>query len=104
MRFIKDVLDNLSQMSKKNKMLGILKPVLSATDEFFFGTDKVTGVPHILDHMDIKRFMSFVIIGLMPAVIAAVYLWGLGVIAVILVSYICGGIVETIFAITRKKE
>ncbi len=81
-----------------------LKPILLAVDEFFFGTDKVSTVPHILDHMDMKRFMSFVVIGLIPAVIASVYFWGLRVIAIILVSYICGGIVETIFAITRKKE
>ena len=87
-----------------NFIRNIFKPVISATDEFFFGTDKVTAVPHILDNMDMKRFMSFVVIALMPAVAAAVYLWGLRVIAIILISYIFGGIVEVAFAIARKKE
>lgn len=104
MKFIRNILENLNKLSQKNKFLNILKPVISATDEFFFGTDKVTTLPHILDNMDMKRFMSLVVIALMPAVIASVYLWGLRVIAVILVSYIFGGIVEVIFAIARKKE
>ena len=42
----------------------ILKPVFNAIDEFLFGTDKVTIVPHIADHMDIKRYMSFVVLAL----------------------------------------
>lgn len=104
MKFLENILRNLNEMSRKNKLLGLFKPLLSATDEFFFGTDKVTSVPHMLDHMDIKRFMSFVIIALVPCVAASIYFWGYRVIAIILVSYICGGIVETIFAITRKKE
>ncbi|MBI4335650.1 MAG: RnfABCDGE type electron transport complex subunit D, partial [Candidatus Omnitrophica bacterium] len=78
--------------------------VLNALDEFFFGTDKVTTLPHIIDHIDIKRFMTFVVIGLLPATIAAVYLWGLRVLAVIIVSYAFGGLVEVAFAIYRKKE
>lgn len=104
MRFIKNTIDNLYNIIGKNKLLAKLKPVLLATDEFFFGTEKVTTLPHILDHIDIKRFMSFVIIALLPAVAAAVYFWGLRVIAVILVSYIFGGLVEVAFAIARKKE
>lgn len=82
----------------------ILKPIITATDEFFFGTAKVMTVPHIADNLDMKRFMSLVVIALMPAVAAAVYLWGLRVIAIILVSYIFGGAAEVAFAIVRKKE
>ena len=104
MRFLRRAIDNLYELMERNKYLKAFKPVLNATDEFFFGTDKVTRLPHILDYMDMKRFMSFVVIALMPAVIGAVYFWGMRVIAVILVSYIFGGIVEVIFAITRKKE
>ena len=104
MKLIKDILDNLNKASQKNKLLGLFKPVLSATDEFFFGTDKVTALPHIVDHIDIKRYMSFVIVGLLPAIIAAVYFWGLRVLLVIAVSYAFGGLVEVAFAIARKKE
>ena len=104
MKFLRQRLDNLRNLSQKNKLLAFLKPVINAADEIYFGTDKVTTVPHILDCMDIKRYMSLVIAALIPVVVAAVYLWGLRVLAVIAVSYIFGGLVETIFAIARKKE
>ncbi len=104
MQFIKNTIDNLYGIIEKNKYLKKLKPILLATDELFFGTDKVTTLPHIVDYIDIKRFMSFVIVGLIPATLAAIYFWGLRVIAVIMVSYIFGGLVEVAFAITRKKE
>src|SRR3989338_4103659 len=104
MKFVRNILDYLNEISRKKKYLHKLKPVLVATDEFFFGTDKVATFPHIVDYLDIKRFMSFVIVGLVPATLAAVYFWGLRVIAVIMVSYIFGGLIEVAFAIVRKKE
>ena len=82
----------------------ILKPVFNAIDEFLFGTDKVTIVPHIADHMDIKRYMSFVVLALVPAVAASVYFWGFRALLLIAVSYAFGGLVEVLFAAIRKKE
>jgi len=101
---LKKTLEDLSH----NKNLAKFRPLFKAIDEFFFGTDKVTIVsprsPHILDQMDIKRYMSVVIIALLPVVFSAVYFYGLRVILLIAVSYLCGGIVEILFAIMRKKE
>ena len=82
----------------------ILKPVFKAIDEFLFGTDKVTIVPHIADHMDLKRYISFVVLALVPAVAASVYFWGIRVLLLIAVSYAFGGLVEVLFAAIRKKE
>lgn len=104
MKIIRNILDNLEQKVEKSRLLRKFKPVIKATDDFFFGTDKVASLPHISDHLDLKRYMSLVIIALMPATIAAVYLWGLRVISIILVSYIFGGLVEVAFAVVRKKE
>jgi len=104
MQFIKKTIDNLYILMGKNKYLAKFKPVLVATDEFFFGTDKVTTLPHIVDSLDIKRFMSMVVIALIPVTLASVYFWGLRILAIIAVSYIFGGLVEVAFAITRKKE
>jgi len=91
-----------------NKRLAKIRPLFRAIDEFFFGTAKVTIVsprsPHILDQMDIKRYMLLVILALLPAVFSAIYFYGLRVILLIAISYICGGIVEVLFAIIRKKE
>ena len=81
-----------------------MKFLRKIADEFFFGTDKVTKfAPHIMDGLDIKRYMSFVIIALIPAVIAGIYLYGLRVLVVIAVSYAFGGIVEVAFSVIRKK-
>lgn len=104
MKFLREIFENLDKLSQQNKFFRRVKPLINATDEFFFGTDKVTTSPHIVDHIDIKRFMGFVIIGLLPATIAAVYFWGLRVLLVIAISYIFGGLVEVAFAVVRKKE
>ncbi len=80
--------------------------ILTATFEgILFGVPKVTpGAPHILDNIEIKRFMSVAIIALMPSTAASIYFFGLQAVKIILVSYISGGIVEVLFAFVRKKE
>ncbi|MEK6728083.1 MAG: RnfABCDGE type electron transport complex subunit D [Candidatus Omnitrophota bacterium] len=104
MRILHKVIDSMYGLIGKNKFLSKFKPVLVATDEFFFGTDKVTNLPHIVDYMDIKRFMALVVVALIPVTIASVYFWGLRVLAIIAVSYAFGGMVEVAFAAIRKKE
>jgi len=102
---IRKLLDRGYKLLEKNKKIAKLKPVLDAADGFFFGTDKVTtSAPHILDYLDIKRFMATVIVALVPVVVASVYFYGLRVILLIAVSYLCGGLCEVAFAIVRKKE
>src|SRR3989338_7455250 len=99
MNFLEKTIESLYGIIGKNKLLSKFKPVLVATDEFFFGTDKVTTVPHIVDYMDIKRFMSLVVIALIPVTIASIYFWGLRVLVIIAVSYFFGGLVEVAFAV-----
>lgn len=104
MKILKDILEKTSSFVKKNPKLRKFYPLIEATDEFFFGTDKTTKfTPHILDGIDIKRYMSFVIIGLIPATIASIYFYGLRVLAIIAVSYAFGGLTEAAFSIFRKK-
>lgn len=104
MKIVKGIIEKIHAVIEKNKYLNKLKPVLNAADEALFGTNKVNAVPHIADYLDIKRFMAMVVLALVPATLAAVYFWGLRVLAVIAVSYIFGGLVEVGFAIVRKKE
>lgn len=104
MKLVRTIIDRLYRISASGG-LSKLKPVIDATDALFFGTDRTTtSAPHILDNLDIKRYMSTVIIALLPATIAAIYFYGFRVLLIIAVSYIFGGITEVIFAITRKKE
>lgn len=104
MGVIRHLLDNINQASERQPLIGMFKPVIKAMDDFFYGTDKVTSTPHILDNIDIKRYMSVVILGLLPATLAAIYFWGLRVLLVIVVSYLFGGLVEVAFAMGRKKD
>lgn len=92
-------------MNDKLKNNKYLKPIINAGDFFFRGPDEVTtGAPHVVDHMDIKRYMSMVIIALMPSTLAALYYYGFRALAIILVSYIAGGMVEVLFAIFKGDE
>jgi RnfABCDGE-type electron transport complex D subunit len=104
MKFLKTILDRSKKFIKKTPFLKRFYPVLEATDEFFFGTDKTTLIaPYILDWIDIKRYMSLVIIALIPSAIAGIYFYGLRVIIVIFISYIFGGLTEVLFSIGRRK-
>jgi RnfABCDGE-type electron transport complex D subunit len=104
MRILRKLVEATYKFIDKRPLLGKLKPVVEAADELLFGTDKVTvGAPHILDSIDIKRYMSFVIFALLPATVAGIYLYGLRIIAVIAVSYVFGGATEIAFSAMRGK-
>ena len=91
--------------------LGAVKPlrrftvVFNTLDGILFGTRALTpGAPHILDHIEIKRYMSLVIVALLPSTVSAIVFFGWHAVAMIITSYICGGIVEVAFAVIRKKD
>ncbi|MCD6396298.1 MAG: RnfABCDGE type electron transport complex subunit D [Spirochaetaceae bacterium] len=104
-------------MQQKNKVQALLhnmgemkafykfKAIFETIEGIIFGTSEVTsGAPHIRDSIEIKRYMSFAVLALMPATIAAVYFYGLYALAIIMTSYVAGGITEVTFAIIRNKE
>lgn len=104
MKILRNILDRTKQIIEKNPLLKKLYPIYEATDEIFFGTDKTARfAPFISDAIDVKRYMSLVIVALLPAVAASIYFYGIRVIAIIIVSYTFGGITEVIFSIIRKK-
>lgn len=87
------------------KIFSPFKAIFETIDGIVFGTPHVTpGAPHFVDHIEIKRFMSFAILALLPTTVASVYFFGSHVLWMILVSYAVGGIVEVSFALIRKRE
>ena len=91
--------------------LGAVRPlqrfavVFNTLDGILFGTRALTpGAPHILDHIEIKRYMALVIVALLPSTVSAIVYFGWHAVAMIITSYICGGIVEVAFAVIRKKD
>lgn len=87
------------------KLLRPFKPALDAFDEVLFGTARTTKeTPHVTDHLDVKRYMTFVIVALFPSALASVYFFGVRVLFMIAVSYVVGGAIEVLFGVIRKKE
>ncbi|WP_299982230.1 NADH:ubiquinone reductase (Na(+)-transporting) subunit B [Desulfobacula sp.] len=103
-----------------------LKPLFDATKTFlFFPSSKTRYTPFVRDSLDLKRFMSFVLISLLPVLIFGIYNTGfqagiargesytffqaflLGssyVLPIIIVSYAVGFFWEVLFAVIRKHK
>lgn len=105
MKVVRKGLNRLSNFINKRPTLRKTSPVFEALDAALFGTGETKSfAPHIADNIDIKRYMTSVIIALLPATFAGIYFYGLRVIAVILISYVAGGATEVLFAVIRKKQ
>ena len=87
------------------KIFSPFKAIFETMDGIIFGTPHVTpGAPHFVDHIEIKRFMIFADLAILPTAIAAGYFFGIHVLWMIIVSFVVGGIVEVSFALIRKRE
>ena len=105
MKPIMKIFDWLRPTFSKDGKLAPLKPVFDAADNFFFAPRTVTlAAPHVRDPLDVKRFMTMVIIAVLPCLATAFYFFGWRMIPMIIVSYAAGGLVEVIFAVVRKEE
>jgi Na+-transporting NADH:ubiquinone oxidoreductase subunit B/electron transport complex protein RnfD len=101
MKVVKPLFEGL----KKNRLLRPVKPIIETLEGIVLGSPETTvGAPHFVDHIEIKRYMSTVILALIPTTAAAVVFFGWYVLAMILTSYVVGGIIEVAFALIRKKE
>jgi len=104
-KFIQQIFDKVRPTFSEDGKLGAFKPLFEAMDNFFFApSSRTIAAPHARDPLDVKRFMSMVIIAVIPSLIASIYFFGLRLIPMIIVSYAVGGAVEVIFAIVRKEE
>ncbi len=126
MKAIKQIFDAQRKHFSNGGRLRFLKPLFDATETVFFIPGIVTRTaPFIRDHLDIKRFMSVVLIALMPPLFFGIYNAGyqshiasglsLDTVAVltkglkivlplIIVSYGVGFFWETLFASVRKHQ
>ncbi|QTA89865.1 NADH:ubiquinone reductase (Na(+)-transporting) subunit B [Desulfonema magnum] len=124
MKIIKNIFDSQRKHFDKRGKWEKFYPVFEATETFFFIPDHVTQKgPHVRDSLDVKRFMSFVILALMPPLFFGIYNTGYQsnlvsglpldfftvfskglsiVLPLIIVSYAVGFFWEFLFAIIRK--
>jgi len=103
-KWLLKIIDAVRPTFEEGGKLRLLNPVFGALEHFFFAPSTTTiGAPHVRDPMDLKRFMSMAIIAVVPCALAALYLFGLRFIAIVIVSYAVGLTVETLFAMIRKE-
>ena len=105
MKLLRKLFEGAAPHFREGGKLRAGKPLYEAMENFFFApSTRTIAAPHLRDPLDVKRFMSMVIVALIPCVVLSLYFFGLRILAMIVVSYAAGGAVETIFAIVRKAE
>ena len=105
MKQIENTFKKMRPHFEEGGSLHLLHPVYKALENFFFLADiKTENAPYGRDPIEIKRYMSTVIIALIPAFLAAIYFFGWRVLLLLIVSYVAGGAVEVLFALARKEE
>jgi len=124
MKMIQKIFDSQRKHFEEKGKLRMLRPLFEATETFFFFPGNLTtNSPFVRDNLDVKRFMSFVILALIPPFIFGIYNTGwqsckatgmsldfatvffqgaLIVLPLVIVSYAVGFFWEILFASLRK--
>jgi RnfABCDGE-type electron transport complex D subunit len=83
-----------------------LRPGWETISAFFFATGQVNPLtgPHVRDNTDLKRYMTAVMLAAGPTVAASIYFFGWRSLALVVMCYIVGIVIEMGFAIYNKEE
>ncbi len=105
MNWLQKLFDSSKPHFEKRGTFAFFKPLFEAIEFiFFYPPARTPTAPHVRDPLDIKRYMSIVIVALLPCIAASIWFFGPRILLMILVSYAVGGLVEVIFACIRKTE
>ena len=105
MKALQNLMNKVRPLFEEEGKLSNLHALFQAMDTFLFAApEKTRHLPHGRDPMDVKRYMSFVILALVPSLIASVYFFGLRILLMFIVSYVAGGTAEVLFSVIRKDE
>ena len=98
----REIIEFFDKKFEKSKF----RPAWDTVSTFFFSTKTVTPMsgPHIRDFTDLKRYMSVAMGAVAPTVLASVYFFGWRCLAIVIISYIVGIIIELGFAINNNEE
>lgn len=83
-----------------------LRPAWDTISTFFFSlktVNQLTG-PHVRDNTDLKRYMTAVMLAAGPTVVASIYFFGWRSLALVIMCYIVGIVIEIGFAIANREE
>ncbi len=83
-----------------------LKPAWETISTFYFSPKNNNPAigPHIRDNTDLKRYMSVVMGAAAPTVLASIYLFGWRSLAIVMLCYIVGIVIEMAFAVANDEE
>ena len=98
------VFGKIGPVFEKGRPLHFIHPAYEAIENFLLWPSTRTDIaPHVRDPQDVKRFMSMVMLCVMPCIAASIYFFGWRIVPMIVVTYASGLIVEWIFAVIRKE-
>lgn len=99
---LREIIEYFDRKFEKSKF----RPAWDTISTFFFSARTVTPMygPHVRDFTDLKRYMSVVMAAAGPTVLASVYFYGWRCLAIVVLSYIVGIIIELAFAIHNNEE
>jgi Na+-transporting NADH:ubiquinone oxidoreductase subunit NqrB len=88
MKMLLKIFEKVAPAFEEGGKFSAFKPLYEAMENFFFAPSATTlAAPYARDPLDIKRFMSMVIIALLPCLFASFYFFGWRLVAMIMVSY-----------------
>jgi Na(+)-translocating NADH:ubiquinone oxidoreductase B subunit len=104
-RKVKELLTLAHTRAESHRFLYVMAPTIEAIDTFLFRPVKVTAAaPHLRDHLDLKRLMTFVVLSVTPATLAGIYFYGWKAVAIIITSYAFGLGTEALVCGIRREE
>ena len=102
---LRKLLERMGPIFDEGGKLSRFKPVFQALKSILFAAPELAHrSPFGRDPLDVKRYMSLVIMAAFPCLVAAVYFFGWRILLMLLVSYVAGAVVEVAFAVIRKHE
>ncbi|MFW6048818.1 MAG: RnfABCDGE type electron transport complex subunit D [Candidatus Bipolaricaulota bacterium] len=105
MNWLKKSLNDLSEYTARRPYLQYTTEVVDTIEAIIFAPiERSQESPFLRDFIDVKRYMALVVIGIAPATLASIYFYGWRALAMIVVSYVAGGIAEVGFTLARKEE
>jgi len=104
MKRLRKILDSIGPRIRDGR-LSRLYPAFEALDTFLFAyVERPEHPPFGRDPLDVKRYMTMVIIAATPAFLASLYFFGFRVLLMWIVSYAAGGAAEVLFSVIRREE
>lgn len=98
----RDVIEHFDRVFEHSRF----RPAWDTISTFFFSQRTVNPLagPHVRDNTDLKRYMTAVMLAAGPTVLASVYFFGWRSLALVVMCYIVGIIIEMGFAVANREE